>query len=284
MINNPPKFSDLSKNEEKLLVEKLQAIRNVISHPGEKGRVLESEVLNLVRDLLPSEYGVSTGFVAYHTPEGIKVSSQLDIIIYDAIRSGPIVKLESCDVFPLEAVYGYIEVKASICSSSNTSNKVADNSIEACLNKNKELQKMTDRRFWVPRNIVENALIVHEWMGVISYVFAFEPQGSIAKSPEKFAQRIANVSKRLGAPTHLHGIFIANHSYLFTRPVDTLTAETSDYYHICYTSEHPLLAFKTSLLRSLTTFPRSQDEWSPAIDQYYTEPQSWGVMYPQDLR
>ncbi len=282
MSNTAPEFSDLSKIEEELLVAKLQATRKAISHAGEKGRALENEVLRLVRDLLPSEYGLSTGFVAYQTPEGPRLSSQLDIIIYDAVRCGPIVKLESCDVFPLEAVYGYIEVKASICSSSDSAKEATDNSIEACLNKNKILREMVDRRYWAPKSNIESGLIKHEWMGLRSYVFAFEPEGSIAKNPEIFAQRIADVSKRLGVPTHLHGIFIANHSYLVTRPVDVHSAKPTDYYHICYTSEHPLFAFKTSLMRALTTFPRFKDGWTPAIDQYYTEEPSWGIKGPKN--
>lgn len=280
MTNSGPEFSDLSHIEEELLVAKLQATRKAISHAGEKGRALEQETLKLVRDLLPSQYGLSTGFIAYHTPDGPRLSSQLDIIIYDAIRCGPIVKLESCDVFPLEAVIGYIEVKASICSTSDKAKKFADNSIETCLEKNKILRAMKDRRYWAPTTNIQSGLVKHDWMGIRSYVFAFEPEGDVAKNPETFAQRIADVSNRLGPPVHMHGIFIANHSYLVTRPVDVSKANPTDYYHIYYTSEHPLFAFKTSLLRALTTFPRFQDNWSAAIDQYYTEEPSWNIKGP----
>jgi len=48
-------------------------------------------------------------------PEGSRLSSQLDIIIYDALRSGPIVSLETCDVFPwsrlrIRRSEGYIKI------------------------------------------------------------------------------------------------------------------------------------------------------------------------------
>lgn len=95
-------------------------------------------VREFLRELLPAEYGISTGFIAYHiadcieeheyTEEGvptydcryiaekdeIRVSSQIDVIIYDALRFGPIVRLGASDVFPLEAVYAYAEVKSII--------------------------------------------------------------------------------------------------------------------------------------------------------------------------
>ena len=59
MSRSTPEFSDLSKIEEELLVAKLHAARKAISHAGEKGRALESEVLNLIRSFLPIEYGLS---------------------------------------------------------------------------------------------------------------------------------------------------------------------------------------------------------------------------------
>jgi hypothetical protein len=114
-----PNFSDLRQIEEKAILARLEAVRKTISHAGEKGRALESEVIKLLSTFLPEEYGLSTGFIAYHTSSGIKLSPQLDIIIYDSIRGGPLARLGSCDVFPLESVYAYVEVKASIQSTSD---------------------------------------------------------------------------------------------------------------------------------------------------------------------
>ena len=107
MTEKSPQFAELNKIEEELLVAKLQATRKAIFHAGEKGRALEYEVRTLLRRILPAEYGLSTGFVVYHTTDGPCLSSQLDIIIYDALRSGPIISLETCDVFPLE---GYLRI------------------------------------------------------------------------------------------------------------------------------------------------------------------------------
>jgi hypothetical protein len=275
MPNPAPKFSDLTKIEEEILVAKLKAVRSALLHAPEKGRALENAVLNLVRGFLPSEYGLSTGFVVYHSPEGPKLSSQLDIIIYDAIRSGPIIRFETCDVFPLEAVYGYIEVKSAIRSTYDAATAPADNSIEMCLETNKKLRDMVERRYWVDKKLYE-----HKWEEIISFIFAFEPIGVTAKSLELFAQRIGNISKQLGPPTHLHGVIIPNHGFFSIIPTDGRTAKPENHYNVQYISEHPLLAFKSSLLRNLCAFPRFQDEWSPAIDQYYTDELKWNFYKP----
>ena len=38
------------------------------------------------------------------------------MIIYDALRSGPIVRLDVCDVLPVEAIYAHVEVKTRLDS------------------------------------------------------------------------------------------------------------------------------------------------------------------------
>lgn len=154
-MNEVPNFLELNAIEENLLLAKLDAVRAAIAHAGEKGRALENGVHTLVRSILPAEYGLATGFVVFDTPEGPRLSSQLDIIIYDAIRSGPIISLETCDVFPLEAVYGYVEVKATLRSSSDEAEKPADNSIEKCLITNRELRSMRDRRYHLPFQVAQ---------------------------------------------------------------------------------------------------------------------------------
>jgi hypothetical protein len=278
-----PNFSALSKIEEDLLVSRLDAARKAISHAGEKGRSLEAEVIILLRSFLPEEYGLATGFVVYHGQYGPTLSPQLDIIVYDPIRSGPIARLATCDVLPLEAVYGYIEVKASIRSTSDSANEFADNSIEMCIKKNQQLRGMTERRFWSPvvGSPVEAGLLKKDWMSIRSYVFAFEAEGDVAKNPDSFAQRIADVSARLGPPVHLHGVFVAGQGYYVTRAIDVNIANPEDYHHVEYTTEQPLAAFKWSLIHGLAQFPRFPEHWTPAVDNYHEDKTAWKSRAPQ---
>jgi hypothetical protein len=278
-----PDFLALSKIEEDLLVSKLDAARKAISHAGEKGRNLEAEVTTLLRSFLPEEYGLTTGFVVYHRHNGPSLSPQLDIIIYDRVRSGPIARLSTCDVLPLEAVYGYVEVKASLQSTTDDAEEFADNSIEMCIEKNQQLRGMMERRFWKPvkGSPVRAELVPKQWMRIRSYVFAFEAEGNVAKNSDLFAQRIADVSARLGSPVHLHGVFVVGHGYYTTRPIEVRKARPEDWYHIGYTTEQPLAVFKWFLIHDLARFPRFPADWTPAVDQYHADKTTWKLRGPQ---
>lgn len=280
-----PDFLALSKIEEGLLVSKLDAARKAISHAGEKGRSLEAEVITLLRSFLPEEYALTTGFVVYHAPNGPRLSTQLDVIIYDAVRSGPITRLSTCDVLPLEAVYGYVEVKASLQSTSDSATEFADNSIEKCIQKNRLLRGMTERRFWGPveSSPVQAELMTTKWMAIRSYVFAFEAQGAVAENPDLFAQRIADVSASLGEPVHLHGVFVAGHGYYRTQAIDVNKTKPEDWYHINYTSDQALAAFKWDLIHSLARFPRFPENWTPAVDRYRKDETQWKSCAPKEI-
>lgn len=256
MASDSPDFASLSRIEENLLVAKLEAIRKSITHAGEKGRFLEWAVSRLLRDLLPAEYGLGTGFVVWLSPDGPQLSPQLDIIIYDAIKSGPLIKLETCDVFPLEAVYGYVEVKATLRSSGAA--EPPHDSIEACVERNRQLRLMDSRQFRAPTGGSPSTieLVKYGWLALRSFVVAFEVEGAAAGNLSTFAARMHSALARAGVPAHLHGVFIPNHGLLWTRPVDAETAKPEDYFHVESISEHPLLRFKTLLLYHLATFDR----------------------------
>jgi hypothetical protein len=277
-----PDLAHLSRIEEQLLIARLEAVRLSIAHAGEKGRELEFQVRRLLRELLPPEYGLTTGFVAWLSPTGPVLSSQLDIIIYDAIRHSPLIHLEACDVLPLEAVYGYVEVKASLCSSSDEATSVADNSIESCAQKNAALRAMNTRAFRISNfgSPPRTALFHEPWLSLRAYVVAFEASGSIAENPDAFASRMAQVLKRQ-KDAHLHGVLIPGNGFFYTQPVDPSIAQPDDYYHIRYTTDHPLLAFKTVLLQGLATFRRPTDGRVPAIDLYFSHTPQWKEQVPK---
>lgn len=99
--------------------------------------------------------------------------------------------------------------------------------------------------------------------------FAFEVGGTVAKNPARFAQRIADYSRRLGSPVHLHGVFIAGRGYYVTRAIDVKKAKPEDYFHVAYKTTQPMAAFKWSLIQGLARFPRFPVSWTPAIDEYH---------------
>jgi hypothetical protein len=281
-----PDFAQLSRIEERLLKARLEAVRSSISHAGEKGRELEFQVRRVLRELLPPEYGLTTGFVAslsQSDPSKYRpvLSSQLDIIIYDAIRHSPLIHLDVCDVLPLEAVYGYVEVKASLCSTSDEASEPAENSIEACIRRNAPLRTMKMRAYRVIRGgsppITE--LIYAPWLSMRGYVVAFEISGTVAANPHALASRMAQFLKHEGN-AHLHGVLVPEHGFFYTRPVDPKRAEDDDDFRVKYTTEHPLLAFKAKLLEGLATFQRPPESWVPAVDLYLSHEPQWHEQSP----
>lgn len=265
-------FIEFTEMENNILLSRLKSIRAVVEHSGEKGRALENTVSSFLRSLLPKEYGVSTGFIAYSTSEGVKLSRQLDIIIYDALRGAPIVSLDSCHIFPIEYVYAYVEVKTSIKSSSDSVTKYPDNSVERCLEINKELRGINKRYFWVPGPDATTTAILHcqEGFSIRSFLFSFTSEGKVAQDPEKLSHRISEFSERIGHPVHFHGILIADLGFFQTIPIEQ-GAPASSHFKIRYRINNQLMQFKIELISSLCRFGRIPEEeaWVPALDRYY---------------
>lgn len=284
MTTKKPAFSRISQLQERGLHDQLLAARELISHPAEKGRSLEGNVAAILRELLPAEYGIGTGFVAFHGPNGPELSVQLDIIIYNAVRGGPLARLAACQVYPIEVVYGYVEVKATICLPKSTVKMSADNSIQSCMKQNHVLRQIKTRHFWDASYggspISDSLETVEDWLSLRAFVFAFEAEGAAAKNPDRLAQGMSDYARRYDA--HLHGVLVLDQVYLSTIPVDTKTADPQDYYHVSYTTEHPFTAFKLHLLKALGTFQRPSDYWIPAWETYFELPTKWKEAVPHD--
>jgi hypothetical protein len=83
--------------------------KRLVSHRAEKGRVVESVVKSALRTILPGRFSLGTGFAI--TASG-KCSSQLDIVIYDQLANAPITLEGGTGLFPIECIYGFVEVKS----------------------------------------------------------------------------------------------------------------------------------------------------------------------------
>jgi hypothetical protein len=130
--------------------------------------------------------------------------------------------------------------------------------------------------------VVGTDLVKKRWIPIRGFVVAFAPEGKLAKDAGAFAQRMADVSRRLGQPTHVHGVFVAGHGYFRTRPVERRTAEEKDMWHVEYVQERGLAAFKMDLLHGLARFPRYPSDRSPAIDEYFANP-AWNSRAPASV-
>jgi hypothetical protein len=83
--------------------------KTLVGHRAEKGRIVEAVVKTALRAILPGRFSIGTGFAI--TASG-KSSSQLDLVIYDAMFNAPIILEGGTGLFPIECIYGFVEVKS----------------------------------------------------------------------------------------------------------------------------------------------------------------------------
>lgn len=102
----------MAGNIAQLRIEK-EFFSSLTSHPGEIGRLNETHLVRMLRRYLPAKFGIGTGFLASGGKDGT-MSPQCDIIIYDALNNAPFYSSEAWQIYPIEMVYGVIEVKTSI--------------------------------------------------------------------------------------------------------------------------------------------------------------------------
>ena len=118
------------------------------------------------------------------------------------------------------------------------------------------------------------------WLPMRAYVVAFEVSGSVAADPEAFASRMAQVLKNNRENAHLHGVLVPGHGFFYTIPSNPTTSAADDRFHVRYTTDRPLLAFKSVLLQGLSTFQRPEVDWIPAIDIYFAHNPLWHEKAP----
>lgn len=82
-------------------------------HNPELGRLNETHLVSLLREVLPQKIGIGTGFIA-SGGDCPRKSPQCDIILYDALNNVPLYTSDAWSIYPIEMVYGVIEVKTTL--------------------------------------------------------------------------------------------------------------------------------------------------------------------------
>ena len=107
-------------NMDKLFEGSLQRLRTeadyfsrLTDHDPELGRLNETHLVNLLRTYLPPKFGIGTGFIQCGGAHA-RQSPQCDIVIYDALNNAPLYQSSAWSIYPIEMVYGVIEVKTTL--------------------------------------------------------------------------------------------------------------------------------------------------------------------------
>lgn len=87
-----------------------EVLTAVLPHAGERGRNDEERFREFLRRTLPHRFSLGTGFIVSSDP-AIPPSSQTAIVIYDEFLNSPLHRELAAFVYPIEIVYGTVEVK-----------------------------------------------------------------------------------------------------------------------------------------------------------------------------
>ncbi len=82
-----------------------------VEHGGSKGALREDALRRFLDERLPGSCGTGSGEIVGPRND---TSQQCDLIIYDRLRGVPLVYGQSTQVYPIECVYGTIEVKSGL--------------------------------------------------------------------------------------------------------------------------------------------------------------------------
>ena len=84
-----------------------------VTHSGGKGAIREGSLRNFLASYLPRRYAIGSGQIIQ---SGNRISRQCDIVIYDADHCPRLLADEQHSYFPIESVFGVVEVKSTLNS------------------------------------------------------------------------------------------------------------------------------------------------------------------------
>jgi hypothetical protein len=192
----------------KTISEQARDTADLVHHDPEKGRILEGIAENLLSRFLPKRYSVGTGIII--TSDG-RASRQIDIVIYDNQKNAPLMFENNVGLFPVECVYGTIEVKSRI---DGTVLKECADAIATIRNfKGSKtyyefvtVEEEDGTKYRVRRSYPDT-------LAPKSYVFAFNCKYQSAEGLRRGVQAAAK-----SCSTHIHGVVVLENDW-FVRQV-----------------------------------------------------------------
>lgn len=232
-------------------------------HMGERGRIAEEIIKNIIARILPRRFSIGTGVVIAANGD---CSPQIDIVIYDNFHNAPLLSEFGACLFPVEIVHATIEVKSVL-------NKAEFRKSLAAIRK---LRSLGSQRHYVVRGIARDgermvSTSVRQVLDVPprNYVIAFEQSG-FGRSYSEFKKKL---SASLENPdTFIHGVCILKDDWFAGRIAYKPASELYGW------DSNGLLRFYSALLKgqqNYNVYPidldayldQSTDDGTPATNQ-----------------
>ncbi|MBU1220268.1 hypothetical protein KKF34_06970 [Myxococcota bacterium] len=259
-------FMEIQSN---ILNEKLNLIRSVVLHNGEKGRALEWVVDELLKKSIPQKYGIGTGFIVWledHVNNIVKISSQMDIIIYDKENGIPIIDAGAFQIFPIECVFAIVEVKTELRKSDVISFLKLSGNIRTV--QTHHLYKVEKVGYLGPGlSKVVTKLKPKRSVSVRTYLFAFSSSLKRATISNIFnSKEVQNLAN--SEHMNFSGLFIGG-----TRSNQRFLSSIMDHYGVVieYKEKDSLVKFLQRINIELLTHTKIQGDEQIPLDLYYSK-------------
>lgn len=180
----------------------------LMPHMGERGRIAEEIIKNILTRILPKRFSIGTGVIIAANGD---CSPQIDIVIYDNFHNAPLLSEFGACLFPVEIVHATIEVKSVLT-------KAEFHKSLAAIRKLRSLG--SQRHYIVPAFRQEGDRLVSDPIKRVlnvpprNYVIAFEQKG-FGRTYSDFKEKL---SSNLENPdTFIHGICILKNDWFAGR-------------------------------------------------------------------
>jgi len=177
-----------------------------LPHLGERGRNDEVRLREFLGKILPGRFSIGTGIIVC-SKASIPDSSQTDIVIYDEKDNSPLHRELSAYVYPIEVVYGTIEVKGAL----------THKDIGATLQSIAKVRRLAKHKWYVkfeakPKNkgTVVAPRDLPSTLSPRSYLFAYDTSSWTSLSSFK-AYLKRNLERN--PKSHLHGVVVLDKNW-----------------------------------------------------------------------
>ena len=237
---------------------KLQSrvLTDVLPHAGERGRNDEERFREFLTRILPRKFSVGSGFVVC-SETSVPPSSQTDVVLFDEFHNSPLHRELTAHIYPVEIVYGTVEVKGRL--EKRELPKIVDDIAKIrALGKHRyymaygSVQKPNSQ----PGAFVVGHAEIHTEIPPRAFVFAYEQKGW--SSLNDFLDSLTEANQ--AASAHIHGLAVLDSDWYVTQE-----AFAEDPPKYLATEGDALLHFMNGMLYSMGSVSMTQ----MSINRYY---------------
>jgi uncharacterized protein DUF6602 len=226
-----------------------------LPHAGERGRNDEERFRAFLFKVLPRRFSIGTGFLVCSNPS-VPLSRQMDTVIYDEIHNSPLHRELAAYVFPIEMIYGTVEVKGLLTPSD----------LVPALQSIARIRHLANEKFYVeygataiaedqPDKKVVSQIEVMHTLPPRAFLFAYD---ATWKKHGSFVNALTKALRKV-PEAHVHGIVVLAKEWFAYQVAYAENGPTLKHY-----TDNGLLRFVKHMIHNLASVPMQQ----MSIDRY----------------